>query len=74
MPSYMFSEKAGLLAFAQGDKYHILNGGWEGTRKDNLFTVDFTGQSFIVDDWVEVNSREWPLEKQKQWYFRNDIS
>ena len=73
MARYMFSESAGLLCYAVGNKYEVLNGCWEGTRDGDKFTVHnrYPADRVVeIKDWVEVYPRYWSPEWQREWYYK----
>lgn len=55
--THRFSESAGLLITKGG---HVLNGSWDMSA----------AQIAAINDWEDVTPSEWPLEKQKAWYYK----
>lgn len=72
MAKYMLSKSAGLLCrVTYKNKYEVVNGGWMGTRKDDILTVDFyPDRKITITDWEEVDPSTWSKEKQYRWYYR----
>lgn len=57
MGTHRFSESAGLLTTKEG---YVLNGGWD-MRPEQIADIH---------DWEDVTPSEWPLEKQRAWYYK----
>jgi len=74
--AYMFSEKAGLMCSVNGEMcsvnmegmYWVENGGWEGKRDGDQFTVIETGRVLTVTDWKEIRLGDLTEEERANWH------
>lgn len=72
MSKYVFSESQRLLCKVKGKyKRLVINGGWTGSYKDGVLTIDDCPEIKIeIDDWVEIDPEAMSIEWQEQWYYK----